>query len=208
MQVILASSSARRKDLLGLLGVPFNIIPPTASEDVWGQESAVDHVRRLALDKARSVANQNPESLIIGSDTVIEIDSQILGKPDNMEQAKAMLTQLRGLSHHVHTGLAVVHQVAHMEETWVESVKVEMKNFSDSALSTYLNTQDSLGKAGAYSIQGEGAHLIEKIEGDYPTIVGLPLWHTAKLLEQAGIVLPNKVEEIYRLKPYANWRDY
>ena len=208
MQLILASSSPRRKDLLSLLGIPFDIIPPTSNEDIRDQESPVDHVCRLALDKARSVANRYPESIIIGSDTVIEIDRQILGKPENIQQAKEMLKLLRGRCHQVHTGLAVVCQSNQMEETRVESVKVWIKNFSDSHLETYLNTQDSLGKAGAYSIQGEGSHLIEKIEGDYPTVVGLPLWHTAKLLEQVGVVLPNSVEEIYRTKPYANWKDF
>ena len=208
MQVILASSSPRRKDLLALLGIPFDIVLPTSREDVRGQESPMDHVHRLALDKARSVAIRYPESLVVGSDTVIEIDGRILGKPDNIEQAEEMLTRLQGRCHQVHTGLAVVCSAWQMEECRHESVKVWMKKFSDSVLQAYLNTQDSLGKAGAYSIQGEGAHLIETIEGDYTTVVGLPLCPTAKLLEQAGIVLPNSVEEIYRRKPYNNWKDF
>ena len=208
MQLILASSSPRRKDLLSLLGIPFDVIPPTSREDVRDQESPRDHVRRLALDKARSVAFRQSESVVIGSDTVIEIDSQILGKPDNIEQAEEMLKRLRGRAHQVHTGLAVLSQGSQMEETRVESVKVWIKAFSESELQEYLKTQDSLGKAGAYSIQGAGAHLIEKIEGDYPTVVGLPLWHTAKLLEQAGFALPNSVEEIYRSRPYANWKNF
>ena len=208
MQVILASSSPRRKDLLALLGTPFDVILPTAREDVRDQESPVDHVRRLALDKARSVSSRYSERVVIGSDTVIEIDHQILGKPDNIEQAKDMLTRLRGRCHKVHTGLAVICQATSMEEKRVESVKVWIKAFSESEVQEYLKTQDSLGKAGAYSIQGAGAPLIEKIEGDYPTVVGLPLWYTAKLLEQAGVGLPTSVEEIYRTKPYANWKDF
>ena len=208
MRLILASSSPRRKDLLSLLGIPFEIIPPTSNEERLDNESPVDHVRRLAFDKARSVASRYPESLVIGSDTVIEIDSQILGKPDNIEQAEDMLTRLRGRCHQVHTGLALICQATSMEEKRVESVKVWIKHFSDIELRKYLQTQDSLGKAGAYSIQGAGAHLIEKIEGDYPTVVGLPLWHTAKQLEQVGVVLPNSVEEIYRTKPYANWKEF
>ena len=131
MHLILASSSPRRKDLLSLLGVPFDIIPPTSVEEIRDQESPVDHVRRLALDKARSVACQHSESVVIGSDTVIEIDSQILGKPDNIEQAEEMLKQLRGRSHQVHTGLAVVSQASQREETRVESVKVWIKGFSN-----------------------------------------------------------------------------
>ena len=90
----------------------------------------------------------------------------------------------------------------------VETAHVWIKPFSEKEISEYLNTKESLGKAGAYSIQGEGAKLIDKIEGDYPTIVGLPLWHTAKLLEEQGVELPNSVEEIYRLRPYANWKEF
>jgi len=206
--IILASTSPRRKDLLDLLGIPFEIIPPTASEKVHDQESPADHVCRLALEKACSVANHNPESLVIGSDTVIEIDTRILGKPAHLEGARDMLNRLRGRCHLVHTGVALVYRANHLEKMWVETVRVWIKNFSDFVLENYLKTQDSLGKAGAYSIQGEGAYLIEKIEGDYPAVVGLPLMKLAKLLEKAGITIPVKAEEIYRIKPYANWKDF
>ncbi|MBA3966208.1 MAG: Maf family protein, partial [Nitrospirales bacterium] len=91
---------------------------------------------------------------------------------------------------------------------FVETALVWIKPFDETTLKSYLDTKESMGKAGAYSIQGNGAQLIEKIEGDYPTIVGLPLWRTAKILEQQGLVLPNPVEEIYRVKPYANWKDF
>ncbi len=207
-RIILASTSPRRKDLMALLGIPFEIIPPTASEEVRDKESPADHVRRLALEKACSVANRNPESLVIGSDTIIEVDGRILGKPAHLKEAKDMLNRLRSKCHLVHTGLALVAKNRQIGETWVETVKVWIKDFSSTDLQAYLKTQDSLGKAGAYSIQGEGANLIEKIEGDYPTVVGLPLWNVAKLLERAGITLPVKAEEIYRTKPYANWKDF
>lgn len=206
--LILASTSPRRKELLDLLGIPFEVIPPTTSEEVLGQESPADHVRRLALEKAQSVANRHPTGLVIGSDTVIELDGQITGKPADLEEAHDMLNRLRGKCHLVHTGLALVAKTGQIEETWVESVKVWIKDFSNTDLQTYLKTRDSLGKAGAYSIQGEGANLIEKIEGDYPSVVGLPLWRIAKLLEQSGVELPIKVEDIYRTKPYANWKDF
>ena len=208
MQIILASSSPRRKDLLSLVGVAFDIIAPISNEETRHKESPVEHVRRLALEKAQSVASRYPDSLVLGCDTVIEIDSQILGKPENIQQAEKMLNLLRGRCHQVHTGLALVCLANQMEETHVESVKVWIKAFTDSILDQYLKTKDSLGKAGAYSIQGEGAHLIEKIEGDYPTVVCLPLWYVAKLLERHGVALPKSVEEIYRTKPYANWKDF
>jgi len=206
--IILASTSPRRKELLALLGIPFENIAPISSEVPLGQESPVDHVRRLALEKARSIAHQYPTSLVIGSDTVIEIDGDILGKPTDLQEARAMLSRLRGRSHEVHTGLALGCESHNLEKTRVESVKVWMTDFPDTVLEMYLKTQDSLGKAGAYSIQGEGAYLIEKIEGDYPSVVGLPLLQTAKMLEQAGVNLPVKAKDIYRTKPYANWKNF
>ena len=206
--LILASSSPRRKELLSLLGLPFEIISPAINEEILGKEAPANHVRRLALEKAESVASHYPDSLVIGSDTAIELDGQILGKPVDLENAHHMLNGLRGRCHLVHTGLALIAKAKKLRETCVETVKVWVKDFSDADLQTYLNTQDSLGKAGAYSIQGEGAHLIEKIEGDYPSVVGLPLSKTAQLLEQAGVELPMKAEKIYRTKPYANWKDF
>ncbi|MFZ1747831.1 MAG: Maf family protein [Nitrospirales bacterium] len=206
--LILASSSPRRKELLTLLGLPFEIISPAINEEALGQESPANHVRRLALEKAESLARHYPNSLVIGSDTVIELDGQILGKPADLEDAHHMLTGLRGRGHLVHSGLALVTKAKELRETHVETVKVWVKDFSDAHLQAYLKTQDSLGKAGAYSIQGEGAHLIEKIEGDYPSVVGLPLSKIAQLLEQAGVEFPVKAEEIYRTKPYANWKEF
>lgn len=206
--LILASTSPRRSELLALLGLRFDVIPPTANEAALANESPKEHVCRLALDKARSVARHHRSSLVLGSDTVIELDSQILGKPLDIDDAEQMLIRLRGQCHQVHTGIALVRLAPHTEETSFETVRVWIKNFSDSVLKAYLQTQDSLGKAGAYSIQGEGAPLIEKIEGDYPAVVGLPLWQTAKLLVRCGIIPPKSVEEVYRLKPYANWKDF
>lgn len=206
--LILASTSPRRKELLDLLEIPFEIIPPATSEEVLGRESPVDHVRRLALEKAGSVAKRYPNSFVVGSDTVIELDGQILGKPTDLNEAQDMLIRLRNRCHLVHTGLALIAKNNHIEENCVETVKVWMKDFSDTDLQDYLKTRDSLGKAGAYSIQGEGAHLIEKIEGDYPTVVGLPLRKLAELLEKAGYEPSTRAEEIYRTKPYANWKDF
>ena len=125
-----------------------------------------------------------------------------------MQEAETMLRNLRGKYHHVHTGVAIIHLANKVSINFVETAQVWIKSFDEIVLKSYLATEESMGKAGAYSIQGQGAQLIEKIEGDYPTIVGLPLWRTAKELEKHGIVLPNPVEDIYRLKPYENWKDF
>ncbi len=208
MQILLASTSPRRRELLGLLGLEFNIIPPTCDETLNPHLSPSEQTRQLANDKAQSVANLHPEDLAIGSDTVIEIEGKLLGKPENMKEAELMLRNLKGKCHQVHTGVALIQKASYVSIDFVETAQVWITHFDETTLNTYLATEESLGKAGAYSIQGEGAQLIEKIEGDYPTIVGLPLWRTAKVLEQHGVVLPNPVEEIYRLKPYTNWKGF
>ena len=208
MHILLASTSPRRQELLKLLGLEFRIVPPTCEETLSPHLSPSEQTRQLARNKAQSVANEHPEDLVLGSDTVIEIEGKLLGKPENMQEAETMLRHLRGRCHQVHTGVAIIQQATHVSIDFVETAQVWIKSFDEHTLKSYLATEESLGKAGAYSIQGEGAQLIEKIEGNYPTIVGLPLWRTAKALEQQGVVLPNPVEEIYRLKPYANWRDF
>ena len=153
------------------------------------------------------MANHHPNDLVIGSDTVIETEGKLLGKPENMQEAETMLRDLREKCHQVHTGVAIIQISSNFSMDFVETAQVWIKPFDETTLQSYLATEESLGKAGAYSIQGKGAQLIEKIEGDYPTIVGLPLWRIAMVLEQQGIVFPTPVEDIYRLKPYANWKD-
>ncbi len=208
MHIVLASTSPRRRELLDLLGLPFHIIPPTCDELLSPNLSPCEQTRQLARDKAQSVADEHPQDIVIGSDTVIEIEGSLLGKPENMQEAETMLRDLRGQCHQVHTGVAVIQQAANVCIDFVETARVWIKPFDEPTLKTYLETEESLGKAGAYSIQGQGAKLIEKIDGDYPTIVGLPLWRTAKVLEEQGVILPNPVEDIYRLKPYANWKGF
>jgi len=208
MHILLASTSPRRRELLGLLGLQFQIVPPTCEETLSPHLAPSEQTRQLALAKAQSVANHHQESIVIGSDTVIEIEGKLLGKPENMQEAETMLRHLQGRWHQVHTGVAIIRKATNVSIDFVETAQVWMHPFDENTLKSYLDTKESLGKAGAYSIQGEGTQLIEKIEGDYPTIVGLPLWRTAKVLEQQGNVLSHPVEEIYRLKPYANWKDF
>ena len=206
--LILASTSPRRQELLTLLGVSFDVLAPTCKEIPSSTLSPSEQVKQFALDKARSGSNQHPKCLILGSDTVIEINGTLLGKPENLQDAERMLHLLRGKTHQVHTSVALIQESINFCENFVETAHVWIKDFDEKELLVYLDTKESLGKAGAYSIQGEGSRMIEKIEGDYPTIVGLPLWKTAKLLEQQGIVLGNSVEEIYQTKPYVNWRKF
>lgn len=208
MSIILASTSPRRRELLALLGIAFEIIPPVAEEIPSPGLSPREQAKQFALDKALSIARRHPDDLVLGSDTVIEIDGTLVGKPRDLDDAETMLRQLRGKGHHVHTAIALIHEAAYVTVVRVETALVRMTPFTDRELGRYLETGESLGKAGAYSIQGEAARFIEAIEGDYPTIVGLPLRQTADLLEQRGVALPKPVGEIYRLKPYANWKAF
>jgi len=208
VSVILASTSPRRRELLALLGIAFEIVPPAAEEVPFPGLPPLEQAKQFALDKALSIARRHPDDLVLGSDTVIEIDGTLVGKPQDLDDAGTMLRRLRGRSHHVHTAIALIHEAAYVTVVRVETALVRMTPFTDRELRRYLETGESLGKAGAYSIQGEGARFIEAIEGDYPTIVGLPLRQTAALLEQRGVVLPTPVDEIYRLKPYANWKEF
>lgn len=208
MQVILASTSPRRRELLGLLGITFEVIPPVCEEIVSPYLSPSEQAKQFARDKAQSIADHRPQAIVIGSDTLIEIDGTLLGKAHDLKEAEAMLQQLRGQCHQVHTGIALIQKSTDLSVALVETAHVWFKPFDRDELLCYLKTEESLEKAGAYSIQGEGVRLIEKIEGDYPTIVGLPLWRTAKLLEEQGVELSKSVDEIYRLKPYANWKEF
>ena len=208
MSIILASTSPRRRELLALLGIAFEIIAPAAEETPSPGLSPREQAKQFALDKALSIARRHLDDLVLGQRHRDRDRRNIGGQTRDLDDAETMLRRLRGRSHHVHTAIALIHEAAYVTHVRVETALVRMKAFTDQQLGRYLETGESLGKAGAYSIQGEAARFIESIEGDYPTIVGLPLRQTADLLEHRGVVLPTPVEEIYRLKPYANWQAF
>jgi septum formation protein len=188
-----------------LLGLSFEVCPPAFVEQPIPGLSPLEQVARFALEKARSVARTCPEDLVLGSDTVIESNGCLLGKPRDLDDARAMLTSLAGRSHLVHTAVALCGRVRGIEVVDVATATVYMKPDTGGAVERYLATGESLGKAGAYSIQGQGADLLEKIEGDYTAVVGLPLQVSARLLRAAGYPVVPDLEELYRRKPYPNW---
>ncbi|MBH0185452.1 MAG: septum formation protein Maf [Nitrospira sp.] len=205
MRLVLASTSPRRRELLSLLGLSFEVCPPTFIEQPIPGRSPLEQVARFALEKARSVARTCPEDLVLGSDTVIELNGCLLGKPRDLKDARVMLTSLAGRSHVVHTAVALCGQVWGIDVVEVATTTVSMKPDIGDEIEWYLATGESLGKAGAYSIQGQGANLIEKIDGDYTAVVGLPLQVSARLLRAAGYPVVLDLEELYRRKPYPNW---
>jgi nucleoside triphosphate pyrophosphatase len=205
MPLILASTSPRRRELLALLGIPFDVKSPSFDERLVAARPASEQVQSFAQGKAQSVAGQEPEAIVLGSDTVIEVDHDVLGKPDDLAEARAMLQRLAGRNHHVHTAVALVCSTRAINVVALSTAVVRMKRFDERVHERYLATGESLGKAGAYSIQGRGGDLVDSIDGDFPTVVGLPLRLVAQLLTQAGVRVPVDLDELYAIKPYANW---
>lgn len=205
MSLILASTSPRRRELLALLGIPFAVKSPSFEERLVAECSAVEQVQTFAQGKAWSVARQESEAIVLGSDTVIEVDQAVIGKPADLTEARIMLRRLAGRDHRVHTAVALVCSARAIEIGALSTAVVRMKPCDELAHQRYLATGESLGKAGAYSIQGEGGDLIDSIVGDFPTVVGLPLRLVARLLLQVGVNVPLDLDELYAMKPYANW---
>ena len=205
MPLILASTSPRRHELLALLGILFDVKSPSFKERLVADHPAIQQVMSFAQGKAQSVARQEPEAIVLGSDTVIELDHDVLGKPADLVEARAMLRRLAGRDHHVLTAVALVCSARAIDVVALSTAVVRMKPFDEQVHERYLATGESLGKAGAYSIQGEGGDLVDSIDGDFSTVVGLPLRLVSQLLTQASVRVPVDLDELYVTKPYANW---
>jgi len=205
MRVILASTSPRRRDLLCLLNIPFELDTPIFEERIVPGRTAKELVEQFARGKAASVAQHNPEAIVLASDTLIQLDGEVLRKPEDLPEARAVLRRMGGREHLVQTAVALCCVARRWELTEVATARVWMKPFDAEAHERYLATGDSLGKAGAYSIQGPGCELIERLDGDFTTVVGLPLRLAANLLAQGGVKVPIDVDALYVSKPYGNW---
>ncbi|MEX5213312.1 MAG: Maf family protein [Nitrospiraceae bacterium] len=205
MRVILASTSPRRRELLTLLGLPFDVQAPAFNEQITPGLSVMDLALEFARGKARAVARYASGAAVIGSDTLIEIDEEAVGKPETIADARAMLRRLMGREHRIVSAVAVCLSDRRFEEAALSTVRVWMKAFDDADLERYLASQESIGKAGAYAIQGFGCRLIDRIEGDFTAAVGLPLRETAGLLGKCGLSVPTDLRQLYRSRPYPNW---
>jgi MAF protein len=188
MNVILASNSPRRRELLGLTGLDFDISPADVDETPLEVETADEYVQRLAAEKARAVAAQSPlDSLVIAADTTVVDGNQILGKPVDKVDAAGMLRQLRGRSHQVYTAVAVLLNGDLLVTCC--STDVPMRNYSDTEMQAYIESGDPLDKAGAYAIQHSGFHPVENLQGCYANVVGLPLCHLLRTLRKSDVEL-------------------
>ena len=188
-QLILASNSPRRKELLSLLGLPFEVVPGDVDETVKKDEPSEHYVQRLAVEKARSL-KINPDQVIIAADTVVVDRGEILGKPGDKADAKRMLQKLRGHTHTVMTAITLVS--GKTGQIWMDLCKttVPMREYADLEIEGYIESGDPMDKAGAYAIQHPGFHPVEKLSGCYASVMGLPLCHVARGLRKLGTDVP------------------
>lgn len=194
--LILASNSPRRKDFFQDLGLTFTIRAEEIDETPLAGELPVSFVERMAREKARTVSGKCNDSYVVAADTVVCLENQILGKPENRADAVKMLTALSGRSHIVRSGYCVMNLSEKVEVVGSVATNVYFSDFSSAVAKAYVSCGESLDKAGAYGIQGKGAFLVEKIEGSYSNVVGLPLAEVVAVLEQLGIIAPVCAKEL------------
>lgn len=184
LRVVLASQSPRRRELLTLIGVTHTVMPADIDESVHPNEQPVNHAERLARTKASVIAASDKTALVIGSDTIVVIDDHILGKPTDEEDAARMLRQLSGRTHTVVTAVAVAYGERLVSA--IERVAVTFRELTDENIRAYIATREPMDKAGAYGIQGFGATIVERIDGDFFSVMGLPLGQMIRLCEDVG----------------------
>jgi septum formation protein len=184
-RVILASQSPRRRDLLDLIGLPHEVAPADIDETQLPDEVPAPHAERLAREKVARIAAQAPDAVVIGADTIVVLDGDILGKPASVDEARTTLRRLSGRTHTVHTAVAV--QFAGRVASGVETVEVTFRQLDDDTIARYVATGEPMDKAGAYGIQGYGATIVERIHGDYFAVMGLALGRLVDLLAEVGM---------------------
>ena len=207
MRLILASISPRRKEILSLLGLPFDVVSPGIQEVFRPGRLPADEARHWALEKARAAHRRHPEAVVIGSDTVIDLDGRTIGKPLDQNDAVRILSLLAGRTHAVISAVSAVLPDGR-ERVAIETTLVRMRTVSKETILRYVATGEPMDKAGAYSLQGGGRQLIDSIEGDFLSAVGLPLRAVAGLLGEAGIKLSKDIESIYQKREIMNWLSY
>ncbi len=184
-KVVLASASPRRRELLSLIGIEHVVHPADIDETIKPGEAPAGHALRLAVEKACAIARTHPEAVVIGADTVVVLDGKVLGKPPTLEASREMIRLLNGRTHTVVTAVAVAHAGGTREGT--EEVAVTFKRLTTEEMDDYVATREGMDKAGAYGIQGFGATIVERIEGDFFAVMGLPLVRLIGLLRDSGL---------------------
>ncbi len=187
-QLILASTSLYRRELLGRLRIPFEVAAPQVDETPLPGEAPRSLALRLALAKAQAVAVQFPQAVVIGSDQVADLDGQPLGKPGQHDRAVAQLQSMRGRVVIFQTAVSVVCQASGFADTQLASVKVQFRELSDAEIEAYLQAEEPYDCAGSAKSEGLGIALLDQIDNDDPTaLVGLPLIRTCQMIRAAGV---------------------
>lgn len=190
MRIILASESPRRQELLTLMGLDFSTVPSHIEERPPTNAGPDELVRALALQKARAVAALYPDDCVIGADTVVDLDGEILGKPHTPENAKAYLRRMQGRRHIVYTGVALL--LGARVDVQSCATNVTFASMDEEEIDWYVSTGEPLDKAGAYGIQGPGGVFVEHVEGNYFNIIGMPLPLLYRMLLDAGVVTKSR----------------
>jgi septum formation protein len=191
--LILASASPRRRDLLCRLKIPFTSVPADIAETPRPGEAPRALAERLAREKAQAVAariGKRPRSVVLGSDTIVVIGEEVLGKPRDPEHALTLLRKLCGRTHRVMTGIAVVESDTGRARSRVVESRVTLREAPEAELRDYVATGESLDKAGAYALQGAGRRFVAAVEGSESNVIGLPLEETVAMLQDAGMEIP------------------
>jgi septum formation protein len=184
-RVVLASASPRRRELLNLIGIAHEVRPANIDETMRPREAPRRYAERLAREKASVVATRDPDLVTIGADTVVVINRKVLGKPADADDAARMLRMLSGREHTVITAVAVSR--GRKLRSAIEEVRVKFRRLRDDEIDAYIAMGEPMDKAGAYGIQGYGATIVERVEGDYFAVMGLPLVRLVGLMRDVGV---------------------
>jgi septum formation protein len=180
--LILASASPRRSELLRNAGIRFEVDPAGVPEEPFPGEAPLHYAKRLARDKTKTVLARHPDAVVLGADTVVVVDEHLLEKPANADDARRMLCLLSGRTHQVITGVCLSAET--LERTEAEITQVTFSRMSDYEIAEYVASGEPMDKAGAYGIQGMASRWVERIEGDYFNVVGLPIARVYRMLQQ------------------------
>lgn len=187
-QIILASASPRRQDILKQIKVDFIVKPSDVDENIDEIEGTpADKAKELALRKAKHIANDIESGIVIGADTIVVLGNKIFGKSLNVQDAYSMISQLNNTTHQVITGVAIIDGQKVLVDQ--ETTNVTFSKLTDNEIRNYLDTGEYLGKAGSYGIQGMGSLLVKKIDGCYFNVVGLPIYKLKSMLQSFGLSL-------------------
>ncbi len=188
-RIVLASSSPRRRELLATLGLGFDVIHPSSDETVLKNETPEDFALRVSAEKASSVSTTLGDGVVvIGADTIVVVDGEILGKPGDGGEACSMLRKLSGKEHHVYTAFSIVRPKNEILHSEIVDTRVRVKTLAASEIEGYIKTGEPMDKAGAYGIQGIGSFMVGGFEGSYSNVVGLPVEELLAALKKLGIV--------------------